>query len=254
MPSPRYNHHNPPHHNSPQTQTETHKIRPTPTIPTPQPSYLGHLPYLLTQPMPHYTFTKLAQAVGPIFRLQLGRVNTVVVSSAHYAQLILKAHDHVFSDRPQLLVARILSFDCSDVTFSTYGPYWRQARKICVTELLSPRRVAAFHRVRVDEVNRLVENLISRSGTAVNLSKKLFELSNDVLCRVAFGRRFSEGEGSRSDLVGVLTETQALLAGFCAGDFFSGMGVGECGELDEAETVEESGGCWNLVLMIQTLN
>ncbi|CAM8916054.1 unnamed protein product [Rhodiola kirilowii] len=198
------------------------KSTPLPPSPPHNLPIVGHLPYILTQPMPHYTFTKLAQTLGPIFRLQLGRVNTVIVSSAHYAQLILKANDHVFSDRPQLLAARILSFGCSDVTFSSYGPYWRQARKICVNELLSARRVSAFHRVRVDEVNRLVENLISRSGTEVNLSEKLFELSNDVLCRVAFGRRFSEGEGSRSDLVGVLTETQALLAGFCAGDFFPG--------------------------------
>lgn len=50
----------------------------------------------------------------------------------------------------------------------------------------------------------------------VNVSELLFKLANDVLCRVAFGKRFV-GEG---DLARVLIETQALLAGFCAGDFF----------------------------------
>uniref|UniRef100_A0A7N0VJ70 Cytochrome P450 n=1 Tax=Kalanchoe fedtschenkoi TaxID=63787 RepID=A0A7N0VJ70_KALFE len=196
----------------------------TPPSPPYNLPFIGHLPYLLlTQDMPHLTFAKLARSLGPIFRLQMGRVPTVVVSSAHFAQLILKAHDHVFSNRPPLLAAQILSFGCSDVTFSPYGPYWRHSRKICVSELLSVRRVSAFHRIRLDEVSRLVSSLSTRSGSEVDLSRKLFELSNDVLCRVAFGRRFNEQDGLvRGGLVKVLTETQALLAGFCVGDFFPG--------------------------------
>ncbi|KAK9277668.1 hypothetical protein L1049_007215 [Liquidambar formosana] len=93
---------------------------------------IGHL-HLLND-LPHLTFTRLAQKLGPIIYLQLGRVLTLIISSAHHAQLVLKTHDHVFANRPQLLAAQYLSFGCSDVTFSRYGPYWRQARKICVTE------------------------------------------------------------------------------------------------------------------------
>lgn len=55
------------------------------------------------------------------------------------------------------------------------------------------------------------------------MSKILFRLANDILCRVAFGKRFiAEGseEGEKSHLVRVLTETQNLLAGFNVGDFF----------------------------------
>nr|POE97589.1 cytochrome p450 71a1 [Quercus suber] len=176
--------------------------------------------------MPHHSLAQLAQKLGPIIHLQLGRVPTIVVSSAYLAKLVLKTHDHVFASRPNLLSAQYLSFNCSDVTFSPYGPYWRQARKICVTELLSSKRVSSYQLVRDEEVNRLLGSLSAQSGSELDLGKMFFALANDVLCRVAFGKRFKEesgeDEGQKRHLVGVLTETQALFAGFCLGDFFPG--------------------------------
>ncbi|KAK8668113.1 hypothetical protein V6N13_105581 [Hibiscus sabdariffa] len=175
--------------------------------------------------MPHHTFSKLAEKFGPIIYLRLGQVPTVVVSSPKLARLILKIHDHVFSNRPRLVSAQYLSFNCSDVTFSSYGPYWRQVRKICVTELLSSKRVSSFQLVRDQEVNRLLNTLSTRSGSEVNVSELFFSLANDVLCRVAFGRRFTEcvgssDEGKKRHLAAVLTEAQELFAGMGVGDFF----------------------------------
>ncbi|XP_071724913.1 tryptamine 5-hydroxylase-like [Rutidosis leptorrhynchoides] len=196
------------------------------TLPSPPNNLpiIGHLLHLVlfTDMPPHVTFTQLATQLGrvPILHLQLGRVNTVVISSPRLARLVFKTHDHVFSNRPQLISAQYLSFNCSDVTFSPYGPYWRQARRICVTELLSQTCVSSFRLVRDEEVNRLLTVLsMSKSGSEVDLSKLLFGLANDVLCKVAFGRRFDDGK-----LVGVLTETQSLFAGFCLGDFFPEWG------------------------------
>ncbi|KDP26737.1 hypothetical protein JCGZ_17895 [Jatropha curcas] len=178
---------------------------------------IGHL-HLLTD-MPHHTFSEFSNKLGPLFYLQLGQISTVVINSAHFARLVLKTHDHAFANRPQLISAQYLSFGCSDVTFSPYGAYWRQARKICVTELLSAKRVSSFQRVRDEEVNRLLAAVLAQSGKEVDMSKLLFNLANDILCRVAFGRRFIE-EGKEGKMVNVLTETQALFAGFCIGDFF----------------------------------
>lgn len=197
---------------------------------------IGHLHHLLTDDMPpHHKFAQLAQKLGgtPIIYVRLGRVPTVVISSARLAELVLKTHDHVFANRPQLIAAEYLSFGCSDITFSSYGPYWRQARKICVTELLSSKRVSSFELVRNEEVNRMLRTVLAHSNSDLDASELFFKLANDTLCRVAFGKRFiddeqekiiSNHEGGRrkKDLVGVLTETQALLAGFCVGDFFPG--------------------------------
>lgn len=126
---------------------------PTPPSPAGLP-LIGHL-HLLTD-MPHLTFTDLSKKLGPLIYLQLGRVPTIIVNSAQLARLVLKTHDHIFSNRPPLLSAQYLSFGCSDVTFSPYGAYWRQARKICVSELLSAKRVQSFQLVRDEEVNRML--------------------------------------------------------------------------------------------------
>lgn len=67
--------------------------------------------------------------------------------------------------------------------------------------------------------------MVSLSGSEVDMSKLLFALANNVLCRVALGKRFiveEEETKSKSEdrLVELLSETQALLAGWCVGDFF----------------------------------
>ncbi|KAI8023172.1 Tryptamine 5-hydroxylase [Camellia lanceoleosa] len=193
--------------------------------PPPSPPWLpiiGHL-HLLTV-KPHHSLAQLAHKLGPIIHLQVGRVNTVVISSAQLAQLVLETHDHVFASRPPLLAAQYLSFGFSDVTFSPYGAYWRQARKIYVTELLSSKRVSSFELVRDVEVNRLISSVPTRTGVATNMSELFFNLANDILCRIAFGKRFmgeSRGEErQKPDLATILTERQSLLAGFCIGNFF----------------------------------
>ncbi|CAN1295315.1 Tryptamine 5-hydroxylase [Linum perenne] len=196
------------------------KIPPPSPPPPPSPHrrlpLIGHLHLLLlSNDLPHVQLARLAAQLGsPIIRLQLGRVNTVVISSAQLARHVLKVNDHVFANRPQLEAARYLSFGCSDVTFSPYGPYWRHVRKICVSELLSHRRVHSFEQVRREEVDRMVAVIARNSGKETDVTRLVFTLANDVLCRVAFGKK--------KELVEVLTETQNLFAGFCLGDFFPG--------------------------------
>nr|ALG05131.1 cytochrome P450 [Sinopodophyllum hexandrum] len=195
------------------------RSRPSPTPPSPPKlPILGHL-HLLTS-MPHHSLTRLSQKHGPLLYLQLGQIPTLVISSARLARLILKTHDHAFSSRPQLISAQYLSFGCSDITFSPYGPYWRQARKICITELLHHKRVTSFQLIRDEEVNRLMAYISSQSGLKTDVSDKFFGLANDVLCRVAFGKRFV---GEMDRLVEVLTETQSLFAGFSVADFYPGL-------------------------------
>lgn len=78
-------------------------------------------------------------------------------------------------------------------------------------------------------MSRLIASISARvqSGSELNLSELFFNLANDIICRVAFGKRFITGSGKgerKHELDKVLTETQALLAGFCIGDFFPEWG------------------------------
>ncbi|GMH01222.1 hypothetical protein Nepgr_003061 [Nepenthes gracilis] len=199
--------------------------KPKPNLPPSPPKLplIGNLHQL--SKMPHRSFNKLSQKLGPIIFLQLGEVPTVVVSSAAMAKEVMKTHDLPFSSRPQLFSAKWLFYDSTDVVFSPYGSYWRHIRKICILELLSMKRVESFGFARVKEVSHLIHRIEAESNPrTVNLSEKLRLYANDVLCRVVLGRNFSEGgDYDRHGFHSMLDEYQELLGGFSVGDFFPSM-------------------------------
>ncbi|RCV26479.1 hypothetical protein SETIT_5G248700v2 [Setaria italica] len=113
---------------------------------------LGHL-HLLGS-LPHGALRSLSLAHGPVMLLRLGRVPTVVVSSAAGAEEVMRARDLAFASRPRSAMADRLLYDSRDVAFAPYGEYWRQARRVCALHLLSGRRVRSFRRVREQEGRR----------------------------------------------------------------------------------------------------
>ncbi|KAL6653161.1 hypothetical protein ACP70R_012086 [Stipagrostis hirtigluma subsp. patula] len=149
---------------------------------------LGHL-HLLGS-LPHRSFRSLATSYGPVMLLKLGRVPTVVVSSAAAAEEAMKTRDLAFAGRPRMLMAERLLYGC-DVALAPYGNYWRQARRICVLHLLSPRRILSFRPVREQIVATLIGRI--RAATAahpkglVNLSEALIWYTNTVISWAAFG-------------------------------------------------------------------
>uniref|UniRef100_A0A5B7CAQ3 Premnaspirodiene oxygenase-like n=1 Tax=Davidia involucrata TaxID=16924 RepID=A0A5B7CAQ3_DAVIN len=118
--------------------------------------------------------------------LLLGEVSTVIVSSPEIAKEVMKTHDIIFAQRPYLLASRILSYDATNMIFSPYGDYWRQLRKICIVELLSPKRVQTFRSIREEEVFNLIRSIHSNARSPINLSKKIFALTYGITAR-AFG-------------------------------------------------------------------
>ncbi|KAL6905842.1 hypothetical protein ACP4OV_003443 [Aristida adscensionis] len=180
---------------------------------------IGHL-HLLSD-MPHHALAELATSMrAPLLRLQLGSIPAIVISKPDLARAALTTNDPALASRPHLLSGQFLSFGCSDVTFAPAGPYHRMARRVVVSELLSARRVATYGRVRGKELRRLLAHLTKNTTPAapLDLSECFLNLANDVLCRVAFGRRFPHGKGDK--LGAVLAEAQDLFAGFTVGDFF----------------------------------
>jgi len=148
---------------------------------------LGHL-HLLGR-LPHRALRSLAASHGPVMLLRLGRVPTVVASSAAAAEEAMKTRDLAFSGRPALLMAQRLLYGGRDVGFAPYGEYWRQARRVCAVHLLGPRRVAYFRCVQEQEVAALVARVRheAAAGGAVNLSDVLICYSKAIISRAAFG-------------------------------------------------------------------
>ncbi|CAN1168222.1 Desmethyl-deoxy-podophyllotoxin synthase [Linum perenne] len=115
---------------------------------------------VLGNPLPHRCLRDLATRYGPLMHLQLGEASTVIVSSAELAKEFLHTND---------------------------TEYWRQMRKICAQELLSPKRVKSLVPVIIEEVDEFVRS-IGSSRSSVNISRMLYSLGNSVISRAAFGK------------------------------------------------------------------
>ncbi|KAG8380425.1 hypothetical protein BUALT_Bualt06G0014000 [Buddleja alternifolia] len=154
--------------------------------------FIGNLHLLAGSNPAHRTLGDLANKYGPLMSLQLGEVNTVVVSSPEAAKPFLKTHDAIFASRPSFLATEISCYGNSDIAFSPYGEYWRQLRKICTLELLSPQRVKSFRPIREEEVLKLCKWIALNEGLPINLTDEVGKTSYDIMVRTTVGKMSNE--------------------------------------------------------------
>ncbi|KAI4986013.1 hypothetical protein ZWY2020_018643 [Hordeum vulgare] len=156
---------------------------------------MGHLH--LIGPDPHISLAELSRkhaGSDGLMLLRLGQVPNLVVSSPSAAEAVLRTHDHVFASRPPSIVAEVLLSGPSDVALAPYGEYWRQARKLVTTHLLSTRKVRALQGSREEEVRLVVTKLRAAAAarSAVDMTELLGAFTNDVVCRAVSGKFFRE--------------------------------------------------------------
>ncbi|XP_057487211.1 cytochrome P450 736A117-like [Actinidia eriantha] len=173
---------------------------------------------------PHRSLHSLSIKHGPLMLLRFGSKPVLTVSSAAAAREIMKTQDLVFANRPRSTVISKLLYDSRDVAFSPYGEYWKQIRSLCVVHLLSNKRVLLFRTVREEEtalmINKIKQSYSSLSSSVVNLTELFMSLTNDVVCRVALGRKFG-GERRFKELLGEFAE---YLGFFDVGDYIPLLG------------------------------
>ena len=153
---------------------------------------IGNL-HNLVGSLPHHRLRDLAEQYGPLMRIQLGEVSHILVSSPEVAKEMMKIHDVNFAQRPY--VHNIRKFYGIDIIFAHYGDYWRQMRKICSEELLSPIRVQSFQSIREEEVFDFVRSLRLKEGELFNLSEEIFSLTYNITARAVF-RKKCKGQGA----------------------------------------------------------
>lgn len=144
--------------------------------------------------LPHRSIHALSKQYGPLMQLQFGSFPVVVGSSVDMAKFFLKTHDVVFTDRPKTAAGKHTTYDYSDITWSPYGAYWRQARKICLTELFSAKRLESYEYIRGEEVLALLRDLHGASGRVVVLKDFLSTVSLNVITRMVMGKKYLEKE------------------------------------------------------------
>ncbi|XP_039156235.1 premnaspirodiene oxygenase-like [Eucalyptus grandis] len=176
---------------------------------------LGNL-HQMAGSLPHHSLRELARRHGPIMRLQLGEILTIVISSADMVKEILGKNELAFAQRPEIVALEVISYENSSFVFSPYGEYWRQMRKICVLELLSMKRVLSFRSIREEECWDMIKTIQSSQGKAANLTKIVLNLINDITSRAAFGERCKY----RDEFLSFLEEATLVAGGFDLPDLF----------------------------------
>ncbi|KAK1597254.1 hypothetical protein QYE76_000059 [Lolium multiflorum] len=144
--------------------------------------------------------------------LRLGEVPTLVVSSREAACEVMKTHDRKFATRPLSATMRVLTNGGRDLAFAPYGEYWRQLRKIAVTELFTARRVLSFRAVRAEEVAAMLGGIAETAAAKrpVEMRARLSSFIFDSTVRAVMGDRFEEREG----FLRALDRSVKLAAGF----------------------------------------
>lgn len=168
----------------------------------------------------HRSFQSLGRKYGPVLLLHFGSKPVFIVQSADVAMEIMKTNDLMFADKPTSRITDKLFFGSKDISVAPYGEYWRKMKSMCILQLLNAKRVQSFHSIREEETALLMERIksFSLSGFPVNLSELFLSLTNDVICRSAFGRKYTDGKfGKRFPML--LKELLQLLGGVHIGEF-----------------------------------
>ncbi|KAK6148262.1 hypothetical protein DH2020_019174 [Rehmannia glutinosa] len=174
--------------------------------------------------LPHRTLWNLSRKHGPVMLIKFGSRPTLVVSSAEVAKEISKTHDLSFADRPGLFSLNKLMYDVGLIG-SPYGAHWRKLRSIVVHQLLSSTKLKSYNSIIEEETGLLVEKIAQKfktSPTPVNLTDMFAELANDLICRAAFGKKYSETEHGKAFLE--LIEEGVGLFTFTLGTFIPWFG------------------------------
>ncbi|KAA0034252.1 cytochrome P450 71B19-like [Cucumis melo var. makuwa] len=171
--------------------------------------------------LPHKSLWHLSQLYGPIISLNLGGIQTIIISSADAARGFLKTHDLQTCSRPQTESARKLTHDFHDIAFSPYGDYWREVRKVCVLELFSLKRLKSYQPIIEHEMNSLIESISESAscGDVVDLTEKSMAFTAAIIFRIAFGKKVCKGDGFHE----VVNEAEALLGSYSAYELFPNL-------------------------------
>ncbi|RVW46904.1 3,9-dihydroxypterocarpan 6A-monooxygenase [Vitis vinifera] len=180
---------------------------------------IGHL-HLLA-PIPHQAFHKLSNRYGPLIHLFLGSVPCVVASSPEMAKEFLKTHETSFSNRPKIAAVDFLTYGSADFSFASYGLYWKFMKKLCMSELLSGRRLDQFYHIRCKEIKWFMQSIMKKAeaGEEIDVREELIRVTNNVISTMTMSLRCSDSENEAGEVKRLVQEVAELTGKFNLSDF-----------------------------------
>uniref|UniRef100_A0A7N0T5K8 Cytochrome P450 n=1 Tax=Kalanchoe fedtschenkoi TaxID=63787 RepID=A0A7N0T5K8_KALFE len=178
---------------------------------------------------PYHAMHELSQKHGPLIRVHIGPRPLYVASSAELATEITKILDADSPGRDTKQASHAVFSGNRDVIFTPYDRYWRDARKLFNDELLSQKRVQSLHRIRDEQVSKLVQKirLITSSSAsdldkkvAVDLSRMFLSLATSMDVKAVLGREYERGEDESVALGELIRKANELITEACIGEYF----------------------------------
>ncbi|KAL3632073.1 hypothetical protein CASFOL_025057 [Castilleja foliolosa] len=166
-------------------------LRPKKLNPPPGPKswpVIGNLN--LIGPLPHRSIHELSQKYGALMQLRFGSLPVIIASSPDIAKIFLKTMDLNFASRPKTAAGKYTTYNYSNITWSPYGPYWRQARKMCLMELFSARRLESYEYIRAEQMSSLLQELFKASMKPIQVRNYLSTMSLHIISRMVLGKRY----------------------------------------------------------------
>ncbi|XP_020699881.1 isoflavone 2'-hydroxylase-like [Dendrobium catenatum] len=176
---------------------------------------LGHL-HLLNKPL-HQSLASLSARHGHILSLRFGSRPVILVSSASAAESCFSKNDAIFANRPRFLAGKHLGYNYSTLAWASYGPHWRNLRRITTVEIFSPSRLHSISDLIFQEVAAMVKALAeaARTGGVIEMRPRLFELNLNLMMKIVAGKKFNQTEVFRQ----IVRETFELSGATNFGDF-----------------------------------
>ncbi|KAG0477398.1 hypothetical protein HPP92_014239 [Vanilla planifolia] len=187
---------------------------------------IGHL-HLLKKPL-HQSLANISSRHGPILSLRFGSRRVLLVSSAAAAEECLSKNDLAFANRPRFLAGKHLGYDYTTITWASYGSHWRNLRRLVTFEIFSASRLVSFSGIREDEVGAMLRSIakdsqIGAGGGVVEMRKRFFELSFNIMMQMVAGKRFYSDDACMKDectrFHDIVTETFAVSGSTNLSDF-----------------------------------
>ncbi|CAN1131098.1 Cytochrome P450 CYP82J17 [Linum perenne] len=174
---------------------------------------IGHLHLLRGKDVLCRQLGALADKYGSMYTIRLGSHPTVIISDYEAMKECFTDNDVALAARPQSSQGRILGKNYSVFGFASYGMYWRNVKKLMMTELLTLARIKALRHVQVKEVDKLVRDLYTRCSSnnkddhdqqsVVVMSDWLQNFAVNIITTMIAGKRYFE---DLSDMDGVVDE------------------------------------------------
>ncbi|KAL0660017.1 hypothetical protein Bca4012_080602 [Brassica carinata] len=184
---------------------------------------IGNLAFYDDVKTTHVAFGEMADKYGPVFMAKLGSHNVLIISSQEVAKECYTVHDK-FLDRPGLTASTLLGYNDTFMTFSPYGAYWRDMRKITTSEVLSASVMETFKFRRAREADVALRDLYKRwdqkggpkNGVLVDMKREFQYLTANISLMMVAGKRYF-GESPNCD-IGEATRCGKLIREFI--DYF----------------------------------